>query len=62
VLGTLATLMLQLYVPLFRDFFHLASPTISLLGLASVTGLLSVLWYEGVKWWVRRHRSHSVRG
>jgi Ca2+-transporting ATPase len=47
-------LVALLYVPLFRDFFQLASPDTSLLALASGVGLLSVLWYEGVKWWGRR--------
>ena len=54
VLGTAALLLLLLYVPLLRDFFHLASPSAGLLGLAAGAGLLSVLWYEGVKWWERR--------
>ena len=52
--GTVLLLVALLYVPLFRDFFQLASPDTSLLALASGVGLLSVLWYEGVKWWGRR--------
>ena len=52
--GTVLLLVALLYVPLFRDFFQLASPDTSLLALASGVGLLSVLWYDGVKWWGRR--------
>ena len=59
VLGTAALLIALLYVPLLRDFFHLASPSGALLGLSAGTGLLSVLWYEGVKWWKRR-RSAAI--
>ena len=43
-----------LYVPLFRDFFHLASPTIAQLGVACVIGLASVAWFEVYKWIKRR--------
>jgi Ca2+-transporting ATPase len=52
--ATVVMLLLLLYVPLFRDFFMLASPGIGLLALATGAGLVSVLWYEGVKWWKRR--------
>jgi len=47
-------LLILLYVPLFRDFFQLSSPGIGLLALATGVGLVSVLWYEGVKWWKRK--------
>ncbi len=65
VLGTLALLLVLLYVPIPRDFFHLATPPLPLLTLATGVGLASVLWYETVKWWVRRdhaqpfHRKHT---
>ncbi|MEX1131708.1 MAG: cation-translocating P-type ATPase [Flavobacteriales bacterium] len=52
--ATVVMLLLLLYVPLFRDFFKLASPDIGLLLLATAVGLLSVLWYEAVKWWGRK--------
>jgi Ca2+-transporting ATPase len=52
--GTVVMLLLLLYVPLFRDFFMLASPGIGLLALATGVGLVSVLWYEGVKWCGRK--------
>jgi Ca2+-transporting ATPase len=51
---TLALLGALLYVPLFRDFFHLASPTIAQLGVACVIGLASVAWFEVYKWIKRR--------
>lgn len=54
IIATVGLLLLMLYVPLLRDFFHLASPSAALLGLGSAVGSLSVLWYEGVKWWARR--------
>ena len=52
--GTVVMLLALLYVPLFRDFFQLASPGAGLLALATGVGLASVLWYEGVKGWKRR--------
>jgi len=61
VLGTAALLLLLLYVPPLRDFFHLASPSAALLGISAGTGLLSVVWYEGVKWWKRR-RARRTEG
>ncbi len=54
VLGTAALLIMLLYVPFLRDFFHLASPSAALLGVSTSAGCLSVFWYEGVKWWKRR--------
>lgn len=54
VLGTAALLILLLYLPVLRDFFHLASPSAALLALATGAGLASVLWYEGVKAWKRK--------
>jgi Ca2+-transporting ATPase len=52
--ASVVMLFLLLYVPLFREFFKLASPDIGLLMTATAVGLLSVLWYEGVKWWGRK--------
>jgi Ca2+-transporting ATPase len=48
--GLLAAL---LYVPMFRDFFHLASLSASQLAIAAGIGLSSVLWFEAYKW-IRR--------
>ena len=50
---TVGVLLALLYVPLFRDFFQLASPAPGPLALATAVGLASVLWYEGVKAWGR---------
>ena len=58
--GTVLLLVALLYVPIFRDFFQLASPDAALLALASGVGLLSVLWYEGVKWWGRRSHRPTI--
>lgn len=55
--GTVVMLLALLYVPLLRDFFQLASPTIGLLALATGVGLASVLWYEGVKAWKRKRKA-----
>ena len=44
----------MLYIPLFRDFFRLASPTALQLGTAAVIGLASVAWFEVYKWAKRR--------
>ena len=53
VLGTVASLLLLLYMPVFRGFFHLAAPSGGLLAMAAAVGLVSVLWYEGLKAWTR---------
>ncbi len=54
VLGSLVLLILLLHVPVLRDFFQLATPSWSHFGMAGIVGVLSVLWYEGVKWGKRR--------
>jgi len=53
LLATVALLALLLYFPPLRDFFRLASPAWPQLAVAVAAGLLSVLWYEGVKWRAR---------
>ncbi|MBP6389805.1 MAG: cation-translocating P-type ATPase [Flavobacteriales bacterium] len=50
LLLTLALLGALLYVPVFRDFFHLASPSVPQLGIAAAMGFASVLWFEVYKW------------
>ncbi|HPF91124.1 MAG TPA: cation-translocating P-type ATPase [Flavobacteriales bacterium] len=55
--GTVAILLLLLYVPLFRDFFQLITPDLGLLVTAVLMGMASVLWYEGVKAWKRKKAS-----
>lgn len=54
VLSTAALLVVLLYVPAPRDFFALATPPPLLAALSGLAGMASVLWYEGVKWWLRR--------
>ena len=54
LLLTIGLLGAVLYVPLFRDFFRLASPTLLQLGTATVIGLASVAWFEVYKWVKRR--------
>ena len=54
LLLTIALLAAVLYIPLFRDFFRLASPTALQLGTAAVIGLASVAWFEVYKWAKRR--------
>ena len=56
LLLTLGLLGALLYVPVFRDFFHLASPSMMQLGIAAGMGFASVLWFEVYKW-MRRSRS-----
>ncbi|HMN05582.1 MAG TPA: cation-translocating P-type ATPase [Flavobacteriales bacterium] len=52
--GTVALLALILYVPFLRDFFRLSTPEPSLLAITVAVGLLSALWFEGVKAWRRK--------
>ncbi|MBK6752978.1 MAG: cation-translocating P-type ATPase [Flavobacteriales bacterium] len=56
LLLTLALLGALLYVPVFRDFFHLASPSAPQLGIAAAMGFASVLWFEVYKW-IRRSKT-----
>ncbi|MBK9176851.1 MAG: cation-translocating P-type ATPase [Flavobacteriales bacterium] len=50
LLLTIALLLILLYVPLFRDFFRLSSPSGAQLALATGIGMGSVLWFEVYKW------------
>lgn len=52
--ATFLLLPALLYVPFLRDFFRLASPGLPLLAVSMAVGLVSVLWYEAVKWRMRR--------
>ena len=54
LLLTIGLLAALLYVPLFRDFFDLASLSPAQLGIASTIGLASVAWFEVYKWVMRR--------
>ncbi|MBK7297629.1 MAG: cation-translocating P-type ATPase [Flavobacteriales bacterium] len=54
LLLTIGLLVAMLYIPVIRSFFHLASPSLTQLGLSAVIGLASVLWFEVYKWIKRR--------
>ncbi|MBP7156802.1 MAG: cation-translocating P-type ATPase [Flavobacteriales bacterium] len=60
LLLTIGLLAALLYVPLFREFFHLASPSIAQLGTAASIGLASVAWFEVYKWIKRRSAVRSA--
>lgn len=57
LLLTIGLLLALLYVPMFRAFFHLASPSLVQLGISAVIGLGSVAWFEVYKWIKRRSLS-----
>ena len=62
ITGTVVLLILLLTIPLLRDFFQLAPIAAYHIGLAVVLGLVSVLWYEVVKWVHRRRMALGVIG
>ncbi|NTV29209.1 MAG: cation-translocating P-type ATPase [Candidatus Omnitrophica bacterium] len=47
--GMLLALAAVLYVPFLRSLFHFLPITVSRLGLALAGGVLSLLWFEGLK-------------
>jgi len=60
LLLTIALLAGLLYVPLFRDFFQLASPSLRQFGTAAFIGLASVAWSEVYKWAKRARAARAV--
>lgn len=48
--GTLFFLALVLYVPGLRDPFHFSTLHLNDLGLCVGGGILSILWFEVMKW------------
>ncbi|MBF0387947.1 MAG: cation-translocating P-type ATPase [Candidatus Omnitrophica bacterium] len=48
--GTFTALALILYVPLLRTLFHFQPLSLTSLGMALLGGILSLLWFEGLKW------------
>jgi len=48
--GTLFFLGLVLYVPFLRDLFHFSTLHPDDLALCLASGLVSILWFEGIKW------------
>lgn len=51
---TTLILALMLYVPGWTSFFEFETPPARLLLISFATGMLSALWYEGVKWYNRK--------
>jgi len=47
---TIVLTALLLFVPPLADFFGFATPSPADLGLSVLVGMVSVLWYEAVKW------------
>jgi P-type Ca2+ transporter type 2C len=52
--ATIILTTLLLYVPLFADFFQFNRPPVSELLISTATGFLSVIWFEIVKFFVRK--------
>lgn len=49
----------MLYVPLLSNLLRFSRLSVPWVGVCIVAGLVSVLWFEGVKWW-RTHRNNHV--
>jgi Ca2+-transporting ATPase len=49
--GTVASLLLVLYVPLLQDLFHFATLSVPVLVTCLAAGALSVVWFEIFKLW-----------
>jgi Ca2+-transporting ATPase len=56
-LATLALLGLVLGVPAIRELFAFALPSPTLLLVSAGIALVSLLWFEAVKWWLTRRPS-----
>lgn len=54
ILVTILILGLLVYVPLFASFFKLSPLSLIQLGIASLTGFVVVIWFEGYKWGKRK--------
>ena len=50
---SIALLLSLIYVPIFATFFKLSPLNIEQFGIASLIGFLSVIWFEGYKWYRR---------
>jgi len=51
---TILMLTLLVYVPLFASFFKLSPLSGTQLGIAALTGFVTVIWFEGYKWGKRK--------
>ncbi len=54
---SIALLLALIYVPIFATFFKLSPLNIEQFGIASLIGFLSVIWFEGYKWFKRQNNS-----
>lgn len=61
LVGTLTFLGLVLYVPFLRDMFHFSTLHPLDLVVCLAGGILCILWFELVKWFRRKMKSHSER-
>lgn len=59
ILVTLITVGLLLYVPAFASFFQFEALFMDQLLFCGITGMVSVLWYEAVKW-IKRMRAQPT--
>ncbi|MDD1657892.1 MAG: cation-translocating P-type ATPase [Methanomicrobiales archaeon] len=55
MLGTLACLALVLFIPTLQDLFRFAPVPPLYLAVAAGAGVLSILWFEGFKYWTGNH-------
>ncbi|WP_339832500.1 cation-translocating P-type ATPase [uncultured Altibacter sp.] len=54
IIGLTVTItLLLLFVPSFATFFEFDQLTANQMLLCLVIGMVSVIWYEGIKWWKR---------
>lgn len=60
VAGTLACLLLVLFVPQLEELFHFARVPPSALLLCITAGAASVLWFEGYKYWETKRRKEAA--
>jgi len=51
--ATLALLLAIVYIPSVANFFHVTRLSIRELGISVLIAVVSVLWFEGYKWWKR---------
>jgi Ca2+-transporting ATPase len=58
--GIIFALAAVLYMPFLRSLFHFLPLSLSRLGLALAGGILSLLWFEGLKWvWKKLSLKHQ---
>ncbi len=60
ILATLLLTAFMLFYPPFTRFFGLQQLSLPDLGWSVMAGFLSVIWFEGYKWWKRSRASVSI--